>query len=333
MHSQVLLDLGVVVATSDQPLGGVQCVLRVGDGLAFSRHAHQTLAVSCKGDDWRSRPGSLCVLQHLRAKHNSFSQSEGVTVHPPGVESLRYQRRTRRTDCRVWLSASMFGRQNTESSALDRSCCTLFFSLLNRSLVFIHTSGSNLYLSLKKSVRGEKKTTHISKVTNSCLHIFHAETVTVKICCIKTRHRLIGLWDSLIQTITSLSSVQWQLTHHSEKGVNVDRLFQAVTQAVGLSSKGGGDGGFTCYLTSPWWSIPAPYKCLFILTLACFPSMTATHELVVPRSMPMTAPLTASDLQHTQPHTHTQLYNVLLANRNVFFVIVLNFKRKKKCTS
>lgn len=39
-------------------------------------------------------------------------------------------------------------------------------------------------------------------------------------------------------------------------------------------------------------------KCVFILTLACFPSMTATHELVVPRSMPMTAPLTASDLQH-----------------------------------
>lgn len=35
-----------------------------------------------------------------------------------------------------------------------------------------------------------------------------------------------------------------------------------------------------------------------ILTLACFPSMTATHELVVPRSMPITDPLMASDLQH-----------------------------------
>lgn len=36
----------------------------------------------------------------------------------------------------------------------------------------------------------------------------------------------------------------------------------------------------------------------FILTLACLPSMTATQEFVVPRSMPMTAPFTASDLQH-----------------------------------
>lgn len=36
-----------------------------------------------------------------------------------------------------------------------------------------------------------------------------------------------------------------------------------------------------------------------LLTFACFPSMTATQELVVPRSMPITAPLMASDLQHT----------------------------------
>lgn len=55
----------------------------------------------------------------------------------------------------------------------------------------------------------------------------------------------------------------------------------------------------------------------FILTLACLPSMTATQEFVVPRSMPMTAPFTASDLKHrlllsnsfiqiyVDTHTHT----------------------------
>lgn len=41
-------------------------------------------------------------------------------------------------------------------------------------------------------------------------------------------------------------------------------------------------------------------ECLLILTLACLPSMTATQELVVPRSMPITAPFTASDLQSIQ---------------------------------
>lgn len=51
MHSQVFLDLGVIEATSNQSLGGIQCVLRVGDGLAFSGHAHQTLSIGCEGDD------------------------------------------------------------------------------------------------------------------------------------------------------------------------------------------------------------------------------------------------------------------------------------------
>lgn len=51
-------------------------------------------------------------------------------------------------------------------------------------------------------------------------------------------------------------------------------------------------------LTS-WHTLPSDrhVMCLFILTLACFPSMTATHEFVVPRSIPMTEPLMASDLQ------------------------------------
>ncbi len=37
-----------------------------------------------------------------------------------------------------------------------------------------------------------------------------------------------------------------------------------------------------------------------VLTRACLPSITATQELVVPRSMPTTAPRIASDLKHQQ---------------------------------
>lgn len=34
----------------------------------------------------------------------------------------------------------------------------------------------------------------------------------------------------------------------------------------------------------------------FSITFACLPSITATHELVVPKSIPITAPFTPSDL-------------------------------------
>lgn len=51
MHSQVFLDLGVIKAPSDQSLGGVQCILRVGNGLAFSGHSHKTFPFRCEGDD------------------------------------------------------------------------------------------------------------------------------------------------------------------------------------------------------------------------------------------------------------------------------------------
>lgn len=51
MNSQIFLNFGIIKAASNQPLGGVQCVLRVGDCLAFSRHPDQTLPISCEGDD------------------------------------------------------------------------------------------------------------------------------------------------------------------------------------------------------------------------------------------------------------------------------------------
>jgi len=36
----------------------------------------------------------------------------------------------------------------------------------------------------------------------------------------------------------------------------------------------------------------------FSITLACLPSITATQELVVPKSIPITAPFTPSDLKY-----------------------------------
>jgi hypothetical protein len=39
---------------------------------------------------------------------------------------------------------------------------------------------------------------------------------------------------------------------------------------------------------------------LFSKTFGVLPSIIATHEFVVPRSMPMTWPLTLSELQHQQ---------------------------------
>lgn len=50
-HSHVLLDLSVIKAPANQPLGGVQRVLRVCDSLALSRHAHQSLPLRCEGHD------------------------------------------------------------------------------------------------------------------------------------------------------------------------------------------------------------------------------------------------------------------------------------------
>lgn len=39
INSQVFLDLRIIKTPADQSLGGIQCVLRVGDSLTFSRHA------------------------------------------------------------------------------------------------------------------------------------------------------------------------------------------------------------------------------------------------------------------------------------------------------
>ena len=45
VNLHVLLDLGVVESSADEPLGGVEGILRVGDGLTLSGHACQSLAL------------------------------------------------------------------------------------------------------------------------------------------------------------------------------------------------------------------------------------------------------------------------------------------------
>lgn len=85
--SHVFLDLWVVVAASDQPFGGVQCVFGVGDRLAFGGHPHQTLTLCCEGNDWRRCPGSFCVLQHLDHTENSTYQKKCWTADERYVDA------------------------------------------------------------------------------------------------------------------------------------------------------------------------------------------------------------------------------------------------------
>ena len=61
-HSQVFLDLCVVVAAPDEPLGGIQRVVGVGHGLPLGRHAHQSLSFSCECHNRGGGPRSLCIL-------------------------------------------------------------------------------------------------------------------------------------------------------------------------------------------------------------------------------------------------------------------------------
>lgn len=80
---QVFLDLGVVKAASNQPLGGIQGVLRVGNSLPLGRHANQALAVGGEGDDRGGGPGSLSILQHLTKQKEPESTS---SRHSSGEE-------------------------------------------------------------------------------------------------------------------------------------------------------------------------------------------------------------------------------------------------------
>jgi hypothetical protein len=56
LERDVLLDDRIVEATADQPLHGVEGVLRIGDRLALGRLADQDLAVLREGDDRRCGP-------------------------------------------------------------------------------------------------------------------------------------------------------------------------------------------------------------------------------------------------------------------------------------
>lgn len=71
--------------------------------------------------------------------------------------------------------------------------------------------------------------------------------------------------------------------HHRRRGPGTLRVLQHLGTKAGVTSTRSPRGQPTC--DSP-----------VLLTFACFPSITATQELVVPRSIPITAPLIASEL-------------------------------------
>ena len=63
---QVLLDFWVVVSSADQSLGGVQCILWVGDSLTPRWSAYNSLIVRRESNDRWRRPCPFTVLQHPR---------------------------------------------------------------------------------------------------------------------------------------------------------------------------------------------------------------------------------------------------------------------------
>ena len=65
-HVDVLLDDGIVGPAADQPLDGVQRVLRIGHGLPLGGLADEDLVVLGEGDDGRGRAIALAVLDHAR---------------------------------------------------------------------------------------------------------------------------------------------------------------------------------------------------------------------------------------------------------------------------
>lgn len=46
---QIFLNFRVVVAASNQTFSSVESVVGVGDSLAFGRHSHESLSISCEG--------------------------------------------------------------------------------------------------------------------------------------------------------------------------------------------------------------------------------------------------------------------------------------------
>jgi hypothetical protein len=77
-QAQVLLHLGIGELAADQALHRVEGVLRVGDGLALGRRAHQHFAVLREGDDRRRGAVAFAVLDDAALPPSMIATQELV---------------------------------------------------------------------------------------------------------------------------------------------------------------------------------------------------------------------------------------------------------------
>jgi hypothetical protein len=82
--ADVLLDLVLIERAPDQPLHAIECVVRVGHGLALGRGTDQDFAVVCERDHGRCRAIPLAVLDHPRlvALHDGDARVRGPQIDP-----------------------------------------------------------------------------------------------------------------------------------------------------------------------------------------------------------------------------------------------------------
>lgn len=65
----LLLHQRVIKSSSYEPLGSIDCVARVCDGLSFGWKPYKPLTLICKCHHRRGRPCTLCILYHLCSLH------------------------------------------------------------------------------------------------------------------------------------------------------------------------------------------------------------------------------------------------------------------------
>lgn len=78
-----LLYLRIIVASTNQTLGGVQSILGIGDGLTFRRGSNQPFPLRCKSNNGRCSTGTLSILQNFWcfSFHHSNTRVSGPKVN------------------------------------------------------------------------------------------------------------------------------------------------------------------------------------------------------------------------------------------------------------